>query len=161
MVFVCTAWTCGMICWFSSWRAFVHSDGHFWMCSAQDGPVASCLRLNGPKWPCVPQLALWVTRLFVAALSPAINEGFHTVCWKNKIATCCLLQLGDAVIDIKHTTQWQWLILVQCSDYKSICLLGRSNLKLCLISGSSSWKRHRVCRLNQHFLPNLDSLTLE
>lgn len=49
------AWTCRvLICWSSSWRAFVRTDGYFWMCSAQDGPVASCLGLNGqadPLWP--------------------------------------------------------------------------------------------------------------
>lgn len=35
---------------------FVHSDGHFWMCSAQNGPVASCLGFNRSKWPGVALL---------------------------------------------------------------------------------------------------------
>lgn len=50
------AWTRGMICWSSSRRAFARSDGYFWMRSAQDGPVASCLGLNGAAWPSVALL---------------------------------------------------------------------------------------------------------
>lgn len=114
------AWTCRVfICWSSSWRAFVHSDGYFWMSSAQDRPVASCLGLNGQTDPLWPGCSVTHSSLFVAVLSSAATEEFHTRRWRNKIATCCLLQLGDTVKDGRHTAQWKRRILVQCGNYKS------------------------------------------
>ena len=65
------ACTCGMICWSSSGREFIHSDRHFWMCSAED---RTCGILSGTKGADVTLLrpdSLFVT---VAILSSTVSE---------------------------------------------------------------------------------------